>query len=98
VVVARKGDGEVFPGVPNFRIDEQVYEEGDNLEREIEAFLDAVASGSPPPVSGEDGRRALETATMITGSLQKHLEFVRARSGDTAIAQTMVNAKRPAAQ
>ncbi len=98
VVVARKGDGEVFPGVPNFRIDEQVYEEGDNLEREIEAFLDAVASGSPPPVSGEDGRRALETAIMITGSLQKHLEFVRTRSGDAAIARTMVNAARPAAR
>lgn len=98
VVVARKGEGELFPGVPNFHIDEQVYEETDSLEREIEAFLNAVATKSPPPVSGEDGRRVLETAIMITGSLQKHLEFVRARSGDTGIAQTMVSAKRPAAQ
>ena len=98
VIVARKGEGELFPGIPNFSIDEQVYEEADSLEREIESFLDAVATKSPPLVSGEDGRRALETAIMITKSLQEHLEFVRARSGDTAIAQTMVNAKRPAAQ
>ncbi len=98
VVVARKGDGELFPGVPNFRIDEQAYEEGDSLEREVETFLNAVATKSPPPVSGEDGRRALKTAIMITESLQKHLAFVRARSGDAAIAQTMVNVERPAAR
>ena len=85
LLVAQKGDGELFPGMPNFRVDEQEYVECDKLERQIDAFLDAIANKTPPVVSGEDGRRAVETALMITESLRRHQEFVRERSGDAAI-------------
>ncbi|MFB6159805.1 MAG: Gfo/Idh/MocA family oxidoreductase [Haloferacaceae archaeon] len=35
------------------------------LRRELSAFVDAVAEGTPPPVTGEDGLRALELAREI---------------------------------
>lgn len=72
VLVARRGQGEMLPGVPKIDVEEHNYEEDDILEREIEAFLESVASGRPPLVSGEDGRLALETALLINESLQLH--------------------------
>ena len=63
--VFRKGDGEMFPGVPNITIEEKAFEQVDALKEEIASFLDAVKTGRPPVVSGEDGRRALETALRI---------------------------------
>jgi predicted dehydrogenase len=47
-------------------IEERTYEQGDALRFEIEAFLQSILDGTPPVVSGEDGLRALETATRIT--------------------------------
>ncbi|HEY6008733.1 MAG TPA: Gfo/Idh/MocA family oxidoreductase [Geobacteraceae bacterium] len=69
LAVFRKGSGEMFPGVPNVEAEEQSFEQGDALKNEIEAFLAAIANGTPPVVSGEDGRRALETALMINKKL-----------------------------
>lgn len=67
--VFRKGDGEMFPGIPNITKEEKCFEQGDALKSEIEAFLDAVINGKPPVVSGEDGRYALETALKIIKKL-----------------------------
>ena len=47
-------------------IEERSYEQGDALKYEIEAFLRSIVEGTPPVVTGEDGLRALETATEIT--------------------------------
>ncbi len=47
-------------------IEERTYEQGDALRFEIEAFLQSILEGKPPVVTGEDGLRALETATRIT--------------------------------
>ena len=47
-------------------IEERSYEQGDALKFEIEAFLKSILEGKPPVVTGEDGMRALETATRIT--------------------------------
>jgi predicted dehydrogenase len=69
LAVFRKGDGEMFPGVPNVQMEEKSFEQGDALKSEIESFLDCVVSGKPPVVTGEDGRRALETALMINKKL-----------------------------
>jgi predicted dehydrogenase len=69
LAVFRKGDGEMFPGVPNVQMEEKSFEQGDALKSEIESFLDSVVSGKPPVVTGEDGRRALETALMINKKL-----------------------------
>jgi predicted dehydrogenase len=51
-------------------IEERTYDQGDALLFEIEAFLQSIISGSPPVVTGEDGLRALETATRITQMVQ----------------------------
>ncbi len=69
VAVFRKGDGEMFPGIPNVAIDQRELEQGDVLKTEIESFIDAVAGHKKPVVTGEDGRRALETALMINKKL-----------------------------
>jgi len=67
--VFRKGDGEMFPGIPNITKEEKSFGQSDALKSEIEAFLDAVITGRPPVVTGEDGRQALETALMIIKKL-----------------------------
>ncbi|MRR05383.1 MAG: Gfo/Idh/MocA family oxidoreductase [Deltaproteobacteria bacterium] len=69
IAVFRKGDGEMFPGIPNVTIDQQELGQGDVLKAEIESFLASVAAGSEPVVTGEDGRRALETALRINKKL-----------------------------
>ncbi len=67
---------ELMPGVPDVDIKEEVYEEGDALKREIDAFLTSVIEGTPPLVSGKDGLRALEAALMVNESLRAHAAFV----------------------
>ncbi len=47
-------------------IEERTYEQGDAIRIEIEAFLKSIVTGAPVVVTGEDGLRALETATQIT--------------------------------
>jgi predicted dehydrogenase len=66
LTVIRKGAGVGADGMPQVAIEENTYEQGDALKAEIEAFLEAVASGNPPPVTGEDGLLALRTAVSIT--------------------------------
>jgi predicted dehydrogenase len=65
LTVIRKGNGVGPDGMPQVAIEENTYEQGDALKAEIEAFLEAVATGRPPPVTGEDGLLALRTAVSI---------------------------------
>ncbi len=69
VLVAKKGSGELFPGVPNVKVDERELGEADALKSEIESFIAAIREGSQPQVSGRDGRMALETALKINTAL-----------------------------
>ena len=69
--IHRKGDGEMFPGVANIESDEQAFAQGDALLSEIESFLKCIQTNQPPVVSGEDGKRALETAMEITRLLSE---------------------------
>jgi len=55
------GDG----ALPKVDLEERSFEQGDALQDEIRSFVDAVRRGARPVVSGEDGLRALETATRI---------------------------------
>ena len=50
------------------------------LRLEIESFLDACADGSPPLVSGEDGRRALDLALRTLQEIQEHTVRIGANS------------------
>ena len=66
LTVIRKKDGVGSDGMPQVAIDETTYEQGDALKAEIEAFLEAAATGSAPAGTGEDGLLALRTAVSIT--------------------------------
>jgi predicted dehydrogenase len=71
VLVAQKGNGELFPGIPNVKVDERELGEADALLCEIESFLSAIREGKQPKVSGRDGRMALETALKINTNLNR---------------------------
>lgn len=46
--------------------------EGDQLTRELEHFVECARTGARPRVSGEDGREAVALATQILESLRSH--------------------------
>ncbi len=74
LTVIRKGAGVGADGMPQVAIEENTYEQGDALKAEIEAFLAAVASGRPPPVTGEDGLLALRTAISIAEQVASSMQ------------------------
>lgn len=61
-----KGNGELYPGIPNIECQEKNYDDGDALRLEIKDFLRCVQNAGDPKVSGEDGRRVLEVACRIS--------------------------------
>jgi predicted dehydrogenase len=67
--IHRKGQKEIFPGIPEITSEESIFEHSDAIMDEIRAFLDAIRNGTPPPVTGEDGREALKTAIDISEQL-----------------------------
>ncbi|MBT3048883.1 MAG: Gfo/Idh/MocA family oxidoreductase [Candidatus Thiodiazotropha sp.] len=67
--IHRKGEKEIFPGIPEITSEESVFENSDAIMAELRAFLDAIRTGTLPPVTGEDGREALKTAIDISGQL-----------------------------
>ena len=60
------GDKEMFPGIPEIVSEESKFENGDALLEEIKHFVDCILTNKNPLVSGEAGRRALETAIEIS--------------------------------
>jgi len=52
--------------------------EGNALKMELQSFIDSIRHHTPPPVTGEDGRRALEVATTIT-------EIIKRGNGESAV-------------
>jgi predicted dehydrogenase len=76
MTLIRKGKGVGADGLPQVSIDERSFGDGDALRSEIEAFLEAAATGGTPVVSGEDGRRALATAIQITEQVGASLKSV----------------------
>lgn len=71
VLVAKRGEGELMPGIPNVQVQERELGQSDPLLSEIRSFLEAVLSGGKPQVSGRDGRMALETALKINKALDR---------------------------
>jgi predicted dehydrogenase len=64
--------------LPKIDRSEWSYPETDSLELEIAAFLEAVRGNASVPVDGAVGRNALQTAIMISDSLQAHRKLVEA--------------------
>lgn len=71
--VFRKGDGEMFPGIPDVVQHQSVFEKNDALLEEIKAFITCIQEHKKPLVSGEEGRNALETAQKITALITEKL-------------------------
>jgi len=69
LTVHHKGEREMYPGVPEIVGEEYKFDDNDAILAEIEAFLGSIRDGTPPVVSGHDGRRALRTAIEISSML-----------------------------
>ena len=81
-------DGPSLPaGVPSLAglssIVERIPIVGDGTEplvSELASFRDAMAGLAPPPVTGEDGRRALQLALAIEKQIEDHVAHTRSAS------------------
>ena len=62
----RKGDGEMYPGIPNIDIQKNTFDKADALKSEIDHFLYCIEANSIPKVTGQDARQALQTAIQIS--------------------------------
>ena len=79
--VSLPGDGAVPEGLA--AVVDRIAIRGDGTEplaAELRAFRDAVAGLAPPPVTGEDGRRALELALAIERQIEDHVAHTRSAS------------------
>lgn len=73
LLVAKRGEGELLPGIPNVQVQERELGQSDPLLSEISSFVEAIREGKQPQVSGRDGRMALETALKINAALNRRL-------------------------
>jgi predicted dehydrogenase len=64
-IAARRAGASPIPGMPAIDLQELRVETGDALLAEVRAFVEAVRAGGPPPIGGDDGRRALALALEI---------------------------------
>ena len=71
--VFQKGEGEMFPGIPEITRHQSVFEKGDALLAEIIAFIDCILHDTLPLVTGQEGRDALATAAKITALIDNNL-------------------------
>jgi len=69
----QKGNGEMFPGIPEITRHELVFEKGDALLEQAKAFIHCVRHNTAPLVGGKEGRDALSTAEVISQLIQTNL-------------------------
>ncbi len=79
VLIARKTGATNTAGLADITIDQRQVDESDSLRAEIESFLVCILNKTPPKVSGQDGRHALEVADQIGQTLEAHRNFVVAQ-------------------
>ena len=73
--VHRKGEKEMFPGIPEILSEESVFENSDAIMAEIKSFISSIQNGTQPHVSGEDGKQALATAIQINELLTRSQSY-----------------------
>jgi predicted dehydrogenase len=66
VDIVRADPGATGGPIPGFALERAQYPEGDSLEAELAAFVDAVRGRDQPAATGQDARRALELALTIS--------------------------------
>jgi predicted dehydrogenase len=73
--IYRRGGGEPLLGIPNVKREKKSFAKADALLSEVQAFVESIIENKPVVVSGEDGRRSLETAIKITEMVQSQDEW-----------------------
>ncbi len=73
LAVFKKGEEEMFPGIPEITREQKEFDQGDALLEEIRAFLMCIEQDTIPLVTGEEGKYALETAEKITTLINNNL-------------------------
>jgi len=73
LTVNRTGETDNDEGFKDITHREHHFEDNDALNLEILDFVQAITTGGQPKVSGEDGKRALETAIAITSQIAASL-------------------------
>jgi predicted dehydrogenase len=73
LAINRKGETDNEAGFKDISHSELHFEDNDALNLEILDFINAITTGGQPKVSGEDGKRALETAIAITSQIAESL-------------------------
>ncbi len=71
--VFQKGQGEMFPGIPDISRYQSAFEKGDALLEEIKAFVQCIIEDTTPLVTGQEGCNALATAAKITALIDSNL-------------------------
>lgn len=78
LAVFEKGQGEMFPGIPEILRHESCFESSDALLDELSAFVSCIIDDTKPVVTGEDGCNALAIAEEITAKINHHLTLLNA--------------------
>ncbi len=68
--IYRKNSKETFPEVPNITIETLALPQGDAIKEEITAFINTIIDDKPVIVSGQDGKKALQTAAQIIACIR----------------------------
>jgi len=68
------GPGEEKDPMSRIKIRQIAIDDEDALRSELRAFAESVRTRTLPPVTGEDGRRALEAAMMVTREIKNSLK------------------------
>jgi predicted dehydrogenase len=77
LVRLEKAENAPVPGMP-FVVEEGQLGDQDALELELRAFIRAVQDRTAPPVTGEDGTRALALALEINREIEKNFSKIQA--------------------
>lgn len=73
IAVNRKGETDNAEGYKDITHEELAFADNDALNLEVLDFINAIKTGGRPKVTGEDGKRALETAIAITAQIRAAL-------------------------
>ena len=70
LAINRKGETDNPAGFKDITHEEHNFEDNDALNLEVLDFIDSILNSRAPKVTGEDGKRALETAIAITDQMR----------------------------
>lgn len=71
LVTARQDSSVIDGPIPGMAVLQETVDQADALEAELKSFIDAIRTGTPPLVSGADGRKALDLALAIETEIMR---------------------------